>query len=73
MTEPSEIRIARWVREHRRALGWTVEDLVTVAGVSAAVVHAIESGVGTTRLANVAAVIESLGGNLEVLDGRSSS
>ena len=73
MTEPVEIRIARWVREHRGSLGWTVDDLVAVAGVSPAVVYAIESGAGTTRLANVAAVIESLGGNLGVLDGRPSS
>lgn len=67
--EPVEIRVARWIRERREALRWTVEDLADVSGCSRAVVIAVESGVGTTRIANVAALIESLGGKLEVGDG----
>lgn len=68
--EPVEIRVARWVRERREALGWTVDELVEISGCSRAVVHSVESGLGTSRLANVAAVVESLGGKLEVVDGR---
>lgn len=69
MTEPTEIQVAQWVRATRKQKGMTVDDLVTLSGVSPGVVYAIESGVGTTRLANVAAVIETLGGNLGVLSG----
>lgn len=69
MTEPTEIQVARWARATRESKGMTVDDVVALSGVSPGVVYAIESGVGTTRLANVAAVIETLGGTLGVLDG----
>jgi transcriptional regulator with XRE-family HTH domain len=67
--DPVEIRVARWIRKRRESLRWTVEDLADVSGCSRAVVLAVESGVGTTRIANVSALIESLGGRLEVGDG----
>jgi transcriptional regulator with XRE-family HTH domain len=67
--EPVEIQVARWVRGTREKIGLTLDDVSTLSGVSCGVVSAIESGVGTTRIANVAAVIQSLGGTLEVLDG----
>lgn len=67
--EPLEIRVARWARERRRALGWTLEDVSALSGCSRAVVYSVESGLGTSRLANVAAVIEALGGVMEVSGG----
>lgn len=66
---PAQCRIADWVRERRERIGWTIDDLSMVSGCSVGVVRAVESGVGTTRVANVAAIVESLGGVLEVTDG----
>lgn len=68
MTEPAEIRIARWIRGRRLATGWTRRELAELSGFSVGVLDRIERGHGTSSLAAVSAMVEALGGRLEVCD-----
>ena len=68
LTDPAEIRLAVWVRHARKSKGWTREDLSGISGYSVGVIDRIEGGYGTSCLAAVASVVESLGGQLRVAD-----
>jgi len=66
LSEPVEIEVAAWVRVQRTRYGLTREDLAGLSGYSLSVIERIEDGSGGTRLAAVGAVVEALGGRLEV-------
>lgn len=68
MSEPIEIQVAAWVRVRRTQLGLTREHVSEASGYSLSVIERIESGEGGSRLAAVGAVVEALGGRLEVTE-----
>lgn len=63
---PAEIKIAMWCRVRREEMGWSVEDLAERTGVSRGVILSVEQGIATTRIGNVTAVVQCLGGELGV-------
>lgn len=57
------------VRDRRRALGLTQEDLADLAGVGLRLVHEVEHGRDTVQLANLLRLLRALGLHLEVAPG----
>lgn len=58
--------IADWIRSERRQLGLRREDIEALCGVSVSTVHRIERGSESVAVGSVRAVVEALGGTLEV-------
>jgi transcriptional regulator with XRE-family HTH domain len=58
--------IAKWVRAERQRLGLRREDIEDLCGVSVSTVHRIERAHESVAIGSVRAVVEALGGTLEV-------
>lgn len=64
-------RLAEAVRARRRALGITQRELSQLAGCGLAFLYALEHGKATVRLDKVLGVLDVLGLELVVAEGRS--
>lgn len=58
--------VGRVVRERRRALSLSQDDLASLAGCSSRFVRALEAGKPTVRLDKLSAVLEVLGAEVEI-------
>lgn len=63
--------MAEYLRTRRRDLGLTQEDLSDISGVSLRLIHELEHGKESVRLANLIKVLSSLGAHLELRQGAS--
>ncbi len=63
--------MAEFLRARRRALGLTQENLSDISGVSLRLIHELEHGKETVRLANLIKILSSLGVHLELTQGAS--
>jgi len=69
---PDHISLGRQVRDRRKSLRLTQDDVADLAGCSTRFVRALESGKQTIRLDKLVAVLESLGLELRAIPRRSS-
>jgi HTH-type transcriptional regulator/antitoxin HipB len=63
--------LAVFLGARRRALELTQEDLSDISGVSLRLIHELEHGKETVRLANLIKILSSLGVHLELRQGAS--
>ena len=63
--------LAEFLRARRRTLGLTQEDLSDISGVSLRLIHELEHGKTSVRLANLIKILSSLGVHIELGQGAS--
>lgn len=67
----SHVDLANSLRERRRALKLTQEDLSDISGISLRLIHEIEHGKVSVQLGNLMKILSSMGLHLELTLGAS--